>query len=68
VAKPKHDGRQSMSKRPAILSATRFRRRAWRSRRPHWRPTSPALTMAMTGRTAYWDELDGDGVTVLRGA
>jgi hypothetical protein len=30
--------------------------------------TTLALTMAMTGRTAYCDELDGDGVTVLRGA
>jgi uncharacterized protein (TIGR03083 family) len=25
-----------------------------------------ALVMAMTGRAAYWDELDGDGVAVLR--
>ncbi|MEV0608334.1 maleylpyruvate isomerase family mycothiol-dependent enzyme [Polymorphospora rubra] len=28
--------------------------------------TTRALLMAMTGRTAYWDELEGDGVAVLR--
>ncbi|MEV6232659.1 maleylpyruvate isomerase family mycothiol-dependent enzyme [Saccharopolyspora shandongensis] len=28
--------------------------------------TTLALTMAMTGRTAYFDELDGDGVATLR--
>lgn len=28
--------------------------------------TTLALIMAMTGRTAYWDELDGDGVEILR--
>lgn len=29
--------------------------------------TTLALTMAMTGRTGYWAELDGDGVAILRG-
>jgi len=29
--------------------------------------TTLALTMAMTGRMAYCDELDGDGVSILRG-
>ncbi|HEX7659018.1 MAG TPA: maleylpyruvate isomerase family mycothiol-dependent enzyme [Pseudonocardiaceae bacterium] len=28
--------------------------------------TTLALIMAMTGRTSYWDDLDGDGVAILR--